>query len=456
MALVSRGSTIETTSTILISLCRSFNGEAMKFINSLQCAKRLDREDPLRSLRNQFHLPTHKGKPAIYFTGNSLGLQPKNTKRYLMEELEDWGRLGVEGHLHARRPWLHYHKFSKKSLAKLAGAKPTEVVAMNQLTVNLHLMMVTFYRPTKARYKILTEAGAFSSDQYTLESQLSFHGLTTEQALVELAPRPGEFTLRTEDILSAIEEQGENLALVIFGGVQYYTGQFFDIRKIVQTGHRVGAMVGFDLAHAIGNVPLSLHQHEVDFAVWCSYKYLNSGPGAIAGAFVHERHGKQLRLPRFAGWWGHDEKVRFQMKKGFIPMEGIDGWQLSNVPIFQSAAHLAALEIFQKVTVRALRKKSVGLTGFLEFLLSDFDPTGKSYRIITPQNPAERGCQLSILVKSNDKTVFNRISKEGVYADWREPDVIRVAPVPLYNTFEEVFRFAEIFKKQISLRNALS
>lgn len=410
----------------------------------------MDREDPLRSFRNQFFLPVFNGKPALYFAGNSLGLQPKSTKRYLAEELEDWGKLGVEGHSHARRPWLHYHKFSKKTLAKLTGAKVTEVVAMNQLTVNLHLMMVTFYRPTKTRYKILTESGAFSSDQYTFESQLKFHSLTTEQALVEIAPRQGEHTLRTEDILSVIEENGEELALVIFGGVQYYTGQFFDIRKIVQTGHRVGAIVGFDLAHAIGNVPLSLHQHEVDFAVWCSYKYLNSGPGAIAGAFVHERHGKHLLLPRFAGWWGQDENDRFLMKKGFIPMEGIDGWQLSNVPIFQSAAHLAALEIFHKATMRSLRKKSVGLTGFLEFLLRDFDPLEKSYCIITPRNPAERGCQLSILIKSRGKAVFKRITNEGVFADWREPDVIRVAPVPLYNTFEEVFRFVEIFKKHLS------
>jgi kynureninase len=422
----------------------------MNFINSLQYAKKMDREDPLRSFRNQFFLPAHNGKPAIYFAGNSLGLQPKSTKRYLTEELEDWGKLGVEGHLLARRPWLYYHKFSKKSLAKLTGAKVTEVVAMNQLTVNLHLMMVSFYRPTAVRYKILTESGAFSSDQYTFESQLKFHGRTTDQALIEIAPRHGEHTLRTEDILSAIEENSEDLALVIFGGVQYYTGQFFDIRKIVQTGHRVGAIVGFDLAHAIGNVPLSLHKDEVDFAVWCSYKYLNSGPGAIAGAFVHERHGKHHQLPRFAGWWGHKENERFLMKKGFIPMEGIDGWQLSNIPIFQSAAHLAALEIFQKATLRSLRKKSVGLTGFLEFLLHDFDPLGKHYCIITPGNPAERGCQLSVLIKSGGKALFNRITNDGVYADWREPDVIRVAPVPLYNTFEEVFRFVEIFKKHLS------
>lgn len=425
----------------------------MKFINSIQFAKRMDREDPLRSFRNQFCIPTINGKPALYFSGNSLGLQPKSTKRYVTEELEDWAKLGVEGHLHARRPWLYYHKFTKKTLARLAGAKPTEVVAMNQLTVNLHLMMVTFYRPTPKRYKILTEAGAFSSDQYAFESQLKFHGLS-ENALVEIAPRSGENTLRTEDILAAIEEHGDTLALAIFGGVQYYTGQFFNIKKIVQAGHKVGAQVGFDLAHAIGNVPLSLHEHDVDFAVWCSYKYLNSGPGAIAGAFVHERHGKKIQLPRFAGWWGHDEKARFQMKKGFKPMTGTDGWQLSNVPILQSAAHLAALEIFQRVTIRSLRRKSLGLTGFLEFLLLDFDPQEKRYRIITPKNPAERGCQLSILIKFNGKETFNGISKEGIFADWREPDVIRVAPVPLYNTFEEVFKFVEVFKRHLSVKYA--
>lgn len=421
----------------------------MKYINSIQFAKRMDREDSLRSFRNQFCLPCVDGKPAKYFCGNSLGLQPKSTRKYLNEELEDWADLGVEGHVHARRPWLYYHKFTKKALAKLAGAKPVEVVAMNQLTVNLHLMMVSFYRPTPTRYKILTESGAFSSDQYVFESQIKLHGLEPDKALIEISPRRGEYVLRTEDILAAIAVHDKELSLVIFGGVQYYTGQFFNIKKIVQAGHRAGAYVGFDLAHAIGNVPLSLHQHEVDFAVWCSYKYLNSGPGAIAGAFVHERHSNSNQLPRLAGWWGHDEKARFQMKKGFKPMPGIDGWQMSNVPILQSAAHLAALEIFQHVTMRALRKKSLALTGFLEFLLTDIDPQQKQYIIITPKNPAERGCQLSILIKSDGKETFDRICSEGVIADWREPDVIRIAPVPLYNTFEEVFRFVEIFKRNL-------
>lgn len=422
----------------------------MKFINSLQFAKKMDREDPLRSFRKEFMIPASNGKSAIYFMGNSLGLQPKSVKKFISDELEDWASLGVDGHLHSRRPWLYYHKFSKKALTRLVGAKATEVVAMNQLTVNLHLMMVSFYRPTQRRYKILTEAGAFSSDQYVFESQIKFHGFDVDKAVIEIKPREGENTLRTEDIVIAIKENAQELALVVFGGVQYYTGQFFDIQKITQAGHQAGAMVGFDLAHAIGNVPLFLHQHEVDFGVWCSYKYLNSGPGAIAGAFVHERHARNFQLPRFAGWWGHSEAERFQMEKGFKPMAGIDGWQLSNVPIFQSAAHLASLEIFQKTSMTALRKKSLLLTGYLEFLLTEFDPKEKYYSIITPKDPSERGCQLSLLAKYNGKKIIDNISKAGVVADWREPEVIRFAPVPLYNTFEEVFRFGEIFRAQLS------
>ncbi|MBA4055685.1 MAG: kynureninase [Marivirga sp.] len=424
----------------------------MDFNNTLSFAKKMDREDPLRNFRKKFLIPQSNGTPIIYFTGNSLGLQPKTIKQFITEELDDWAALGVEGHLHSRRPWLYYHKFTKGILAKLVGGRASEVVAMNQLTVNLHLMMVSFYRPTKKRYKILTEAGAFSSDQYAFESQMKFHGLDPQKALVEINPRKGEKLLRTDDILSAIKENGSELALVIFGGVQYYTGQFFNIKKITEAGHKAGAVVGFDLAHAIGNVPLALHRHEVDFAVWCGYKYLNSGPGAISGVFVHERHAKKFQLPRFAGWWGHDEKVRFQMKKGFQPMEGVDGFQLSNVPIFQSAAHLASLEIFQQATFPALRKKSLLLTGYLEFLLNEFDPKGKYYNIITSKEPTERGCQLSIYIKRKGRIIFSRLLKRGVSADWREPDVIRVAPVPLYNTFEEVFLFVEIFKHEI--RNA--
>ncbi len=418
----------------------------MKFETSLQFAKQLDRRDPLRSFRSRFHLPKIKGKTAIYFTGNSLGLLPKITKKFVEEELNDWAKLGVEGHFHAKRPWLHYHKFSKKALSRIVGAKTTEVVAMNQLTVNLHLMMISFYRPTKTRFKILTEAGAFSSDQYAFESQVKFHGLDPEKTIIELSPRQGEYALRTEDILRAIEENKNELALVIFGAVQYYTGQFFDLEKITKAGHAAGARVGFDLAHAIGNVPMQLHKHEVDFAVWCGYKYLNSGPGGLAGAFVHEKHAKDFGLPRLTGWWGHNDKERFQMKKGFKPMEGVDGWQVSNFPVLSGAAQLASLEVFDAAGINNLRKKSFLLTGYLEFLLKSIENHREHFQIITPSNKNERGCQLSLLMKKNGKKIFDKISKAGVIADWREPDVIRVAPVPLYNTFEEVNKFSQIFK----------
>lgn len=417
----------------------------MTFENSLAFAKKLDRQDSLKRFRSMFNIPKVKGKPSIYFTGNSLGLQPKTTKKFVNEELEDWATLGVEGHIHSRRPWLYYHKFTKKGLAALTGAKPSEVVAMNHLTVNLHLMMVTFYRPTKTRFKIITESGAFSSDQYAIESQVKLHGLNPEEAIVELKPRNGERALRTEDIVAAIEQHADQLALVIIGCVQYYTGQFFNIKKITEAGHKAGSMVGFDLAHGIGNVPFNLHNDNVDFAVWCGYKYLNSGPGTVAGAFVHERHANNFDLPRFAGWWGHNEDERFQMKKGFKPMAGVDGWQLSNFPVLPGAALLASLQIFQKAGIKNLRKKSLLLTGYLEFLLKEIQ--SDSFQIITTDKKEERGCQLSIYMNKNGKKVFDKITKAGIFADWREPNVIRVAPVPLYNTFEEVFRFVEIFKK---------
>jgi len=416
------------------------------FESTISFAKKLDQNDPLKSFRKQFHLPKVNGKTALYFTGNSLGLQPIAAKNFIIEELTDWAALGVEGHVHAKRPWLYYHKFSKKTLAKLVGAKPIEVVAMNQLTVNLHLMMASFYRPTKQRFKIITEAGAFSSDQYAFESQLKFHGLDPETTLIELAPRKGEFTLRTADILQAIEENKEQVALVIFGAVQYYSGQFFEIKKITKAAHDAGAYAGFDLAHAIGNVPLQLHKDQVDFAVWCSYKYLNSGPGGVAGAFVHERHANDSSLPRLAGWWGHHEKDRFQMKKGFIPMPGADGWQLSNFPVLSGAALLASLQVLEKAGIKNLRKKSVLLTGYLEFLLNQIDNSNTSFRIITPDDSTQRGCQLSILMHQNGKSVFQKLTKAGIIADWREPGVIRVAPVPLYNRFEDVFEFVKIFK----------
>lgn len=422
----------------------------MHFENSLSFARKADRHDPLRQFRSQFFFPSVNRKKAIYLAGNSLGLQPKSTKRIVDEELSDWADLGVEGHFHAKRPWLHYHRFSKNTLAKLVGAKPYEVVAMNHLTVNLHLMMTTFYRPGGGRFKIITEAGAFSSDQYAVESQIKLHGLSPAEALVEISPRAGEHVLRTEDILTAIQQHKGELSLVLFGAVQYYTGQFFDIEKITRAGQNAGAMVGFDLAHAIGNVPLQLHQAGVDFAVWCGYKYLNAGPGGVAGAFVHEKHGDHVELQRLAGWWGHDDKERFQMRKGFQPMRGVDGWQVSNFPVLSGAAQLASLEIFKEAGIIKLRKKSLLLTGFLEFLLLSIEGREKKFAIITPTDPVARGCQLSLLIKKDGRKIFDRITKAGVVADWREPDVIRVAPVPLYNTFEDVYRFVEIFRHALA------
>lgn len=421
----------------------------MQFKSTLDFARSLDKKDALKKFRNLFHIPKVKGKTSVYFTGNSLGLQPKTTKKFITEELTDWAELGVEGHVHSRRPWLYYHKFMKKGLAALTGAKPAEVVAMNHLTVNLHLMLVSFYRPTVTRFKILTESGPFSSDQYAFDSQVKLHGFNPDEAIIELKPREGEYALRTEDILETINKHKDQLALIIIGGVQYYTGQFFDIKKITEAGQKAGAVVGFDLAHAVGNVALNLHKHNVDFAVWCSYKYLNAGPGAVAGAFVHERHAKSFDLPRFAGWWGHNEQERFQMKKGFQPMSGVDGWQLSNFPVLPGAALLASLEIFQQAGIKNLVKKSIQLTNYLEYLLKQADSTGNKFVILTPDKQVDRGCQLSIYMKQNGRKVFNALTKAGVIADWREPNVIRVAPVPLYNTFEDVFRFAEIFRKAL-------
>lgn len=416
----------------------------MKFDKSLSFARDLDRQDPLRSFRSRFYFPLLGKKKALYFCGNSLGLEPKNTLGILKEELEDWSKLGVEAHFHARRPWMHYHKFSKNALARLTGAKPSEVVAMNQLTVNLHLMMTSFYRPDSQRFRIIVEAGAFSSDQYAFESQIRLHHLEPENALVEIYPRSGEQTLRMEDILTAIRQHGEHLSLVIFPGVQYYSGQRFNIGAIAEAAHAVGAYAGFDLAHAVGNVPLTLHKDNADFAVWCSYKYLNAGPGAVAGAFVHERHAHRQDLQRLAGWWGYEEKDRFLMRKGFRPATGVDGWQLSNFPVFSGAPLMASLKHFDEAGMPALRRKSVRLTGYLEFLLKEINKQHDYFSIITPADPDERGCQLSLLMKRNGKKIFDRMTKGGVIADWREPDVIRLSPVPLYNSFEDIFRLVAI------------
>lgn len=422
----------------------------MNFENTLAYAQYLDKNDPLRDYRNRFHIPKVNGKDSYYFTGNSLGLQPKTARTYIEEEMKGWETLGVEGHFaSSKRPWMEYHKFSKDALARIVGAKPIEVVSMNNLSVNLHLLMVSFFKPTKTRYKVICEVGAFPSDQYMFETQLKFHGLNPDEALIELKPRMGEHTLRNEDILSKIAEVGDELALVLIGGIQYYTGQLFDMKAITEAGQKVGAKVGFDLAHAFGNVPLQLHDWNVDFATWCSYKYLNSGPGNVSGIFVHERYANDSSLDRFAGWWGHNEKERFKMKKGFQPMPGADGWQLSNVNVISTASHLAALELFDEVGIEKLRKKSLKLTGYLEFLIKDIAGDSGIFEIITPSDPEQRGCQLSIFFHKDGRRLFDALAAAGVIADWREPNVIRIAPVPLYNRYEDVYQFAHILKKNL-------
>lgn len=408
-------------------------------------ASSLNSVNSIQNFRSRFHIPkTPDGNDVIYLTGNSLGLQPKAARKYIDEELEDWARLGVEGHLLARHPWLPYHEFVTEPMARVVGALPSETIVMNSLTVNLHLMMVSFYRPSGKRRKIVIEDGAFPSDQYAVKSQLRFHGLD-EESLIELKPRQGESTLITEDIVETIDEHGDEIALIMMGGVNYYTGQAFDMRAITEAGHRVGAIVGFDLAHAAGNLELRLHDWNVDFAVWCSYKYLNAGPGGIAGAFVHERHARAFDLPRFAGWWGHNKQTRFLMGPDFDPLPGAEGWQLSNPPIFQLAALRASLEIFDEAGITDLRRQSMELTGHLEKLLREIDSDRIS--IITPSDPSERGCQLSIRVRDADKALFEAIASRGIIADWREPDVIRVAPVPLYNNSDDIVRFAGILRQ---------
>jgi len=417
----------------------------MNYQNTLAFAQEQDRQDPLYHFKDRFYFPQVNKQDAIYFCGNSLGLQPKSAQMYIDNEMYKWANLAVEGHFKGEEPWFNYHELLAPATARVVGAKESEVVVMNQLTVNLHLMLVSFYRPEGKRFKIITEGGAFPSDQYALETQVKFHGYNPDEAIVELFPRAGEHTLRTEDILQSIKQHGEELALVMMGGINYYTGQVFDMAAITQTGHEVGAFVGFDLAHAAGNVPLRLHDWNVDFAVWCTYKYLNSGPGGTSGVFVHERHGNEASIPRFAGWWGHDADVRFQMKKGFIPMQGAAGWQLSNAQILPMAVHRASLALFDEAGgMEALRTKSAKLTGYLEYLINNVHVGKDVLEMITPTDPQARGCQISLLVKKNSRLLFNRLMEAGIIVDYREPNVIRVAPTPLYNSFEEVYRFSEI------------
>ncbi|HYR23533.1 MAG TPA: kynureninase [Chthoniobacterales bacterium] len=416
----------------------------MTFSADENFTKQLDAEDPLRRFREEFHVPLGKdGKPLIYFAGNSLGLMPKSARQIVDQELDDWARLGVDAHLDAKMPWYTYHEPLREPTARMVGAKPVEVICMNSLTVNLHLMMATFYRPTKSRFKILMEDPAFPSDTYAIKTQIVHHGLDPKEALILASPRKGEFSVRTEDIVDLIEKNRDTLAVVWIAGVNFFTGQLFDIPTITKAAQKHGITVGVDLAHAVGNVPLAMHDWNVDFAVWCSYKYLNAGPGAIAGAYLHERHATNTKLSRFAGWFGNDPNTRFQMEKEFIPVPSADAWQVSNPPIFSMAPLRASLSIFDEAGgMEPLRAKSIKLTGYLEFLLSNAG--SKRYSVITPSDTNARGCQLSILAHEHPKELFKEIQAAGVKCDFREPNVIRVAPTSLYNTFHEVWRFAEI------------
>ena len=408
-------------------------------------AKKLDAEDPLRGFRERFCIPAGPdAKPVIYFCGNSLGLMPTDARRLVQEELEAWAEFGVDGHFKGPRPWYSYHEQFRENAARIVGARPSEVVMMNSLTVNLHLMMVTFYRPTPQRYKILIESPTFPSDLYAVKSQIRHHGFDPADALVTLQPREGEHHIQTTDIESLLEDHGDQIALVLLAGVNFNTGQVLDMPRIAEVARREGCAIGLDLAHAVGNVPLSLHDWDVDFAVWCNYKYLNSGPGAVGGCFVHERHGKNLDLPRFAGWWGNDPDTRFEMHRrlDFVPQEGVDGWQISNPPILSAAPLLASLAVFDEAGMEAVRSKSLKLTGYLEYLLDRIE--GQRFEIITPRDPGARGCQLSVLVNDDPRGRYKHLREKNIVVDFREPNVIRIAPVPLYNTFHEVWRFAQV------------
>lgn len=427
----------------------------MIFENTREFAQNLDAQDSLKKYREEFIFPHVNGKKVIYFTGNSLGLQPKRTKSYVDEVMTDWANLAVEGHFYADKPWWDYHERFAVPLSEIVGAKPTEVTVMNTLTVNLHLLMVSFYQPTIKKYKIICEEKAFPSDQYMFQSQVDFHsktvGFDSKEAIVEIKRRDGEHNIRLEDILSKIEEVGEELALVLIGGVNYYTGQVFDMKTITESGHKQGAYVGWDLAHAAGNIKLELHDWNVDFAAWCSYKYMNSGPGNASGCFVHEMHHNDPDLPRFAGWWGHNKERRFKMEPQFDPVRGADGWQISNLPVLSLAPYLASVDMFAEVGMDKLIAKRNLITSYLEFILHEIDAAleGTEFEIITPQNPDERACQLSVYLHGQGKELFDRLMKNGVITDWREPNVIRLAPAPFYCSFEDMYEFGQILKDLI-------
>ncbi len=422
----------------------------MQFENSKEFAQKLDQQDPLSSYRDQFLFPKVDNKEVIYFTGNSLGLQPKNTKEYVDEVMKDWAELAVEGHFYANKPWWDYHERLAKPLSRIVGANPSEITVMNTLTVNLHLLMVSFYRPQGKRYKIICEEKAFPSDQYMLQSQVRFHGYDPKGAIVEIKKRPGEHNFRIEDILSTIKSVGEECALILIGGVNYYTGQVFDMKTITKAGHDIGAFVGWDLAHGAGNIELKLHDWDVDFASWCSYKYMNSGPGNASGCFVHERFHNRKDIPRFEGWWGTKRESRFLMKPEFEPMPNADAWQLSNAPILSLAPYLASLELFEKVGMEALIKKRNLIVAYLEFVLKSIDLEVEStFEIITPSSQEERGTQLSVFLHGEGRKLFDYLMKNGVITDWREPNVIRLAPAPFYCSYEDMYEFGQILKKGI-------
>jgi kynureninase len=423
----------------------------MSYLNTPDFAAAMDSKDELAGFRKQFQFPLHHGREVIYFCGNSLGLQPSAVRDYIGRELDSWSKYAVEGHFKSEDPWYSYHESLNKSMLSVVGAHPGETAVMNSLTVNLHLLMVSFYRPTAKRFKILCEYKAFPSDQYAFETQVRFHGFDPDTAIVEVKPREGEHNLRTEDILDAIREHGDELALVLMGGINYYTGQLYDMERITRAGHEAGAVVGFDLAHAAGNVKLEMHDWNVDFAAWCTYKYLNSGPGGIGALFVHGKHAGNLDLPRFGGWFGNDPATRFMMAKGFIPASGAEGWQLSNHPILTMAGLKASMDLYTQARRERLLSKSRELTAYLEFILDGInsDMGGRSLEIITPRDAASRGAQLSVIAHNHGKELQKKLAENGVIADWREPNVIRLAPVPLYNSFEDIYRFGQILRSLI-------
>lgn len=423
----------------------------MNFENSRDFARQLDAQDELNSYRNEFIFPQVNGKQVIYFTGNSLGLQPKSSKIYVDEVMNDWANLAVEGHFYAEKPWWDYHERFCQPLSEIVGAKPTEVGVMNTLTVNLHLLMVSFYRPTNKKFKIICEEKAFPSDQYMFQSQVKFHGFDPKETIVEIKRREGEHNIRLEDVLVKIDEVGDELALVLIGGVNYYTGQVFDMKTITAAGHKYDAYVGWDLAHATGNIELKLNEWGVDFAAWCSYKYMNSGPGNVSGFFVHEAHHNDKELDRFAGWYGHNKERRFLMEPTFDPVEGANGWQISNLPVLSMAPYLASVEMFAKIGMQKLIKKRNLITSYLEFVLHEIDKeiADTEFEIITPSNQEERACQLSVYLHGQGKELFHYLMKNGVITDWREPNVIRLAPVPLYSSFEDMYEFGQILKQGI-------